>query len=277
MNRTWATILSSTLAVSLPVAAGCVVASESGCAWQPAGYKASKPAQSVHVAGAPLDVQTENGSITVRKTDGDQVVIAAHISAISQERLDATKVTAQRSDDGTLTVRVEWPGGKREMNEGASIEILTPGAKGLNLRSSNGAIVVSGMSGHAALKSSNGSITVTEHAGHVVADTSNGSINLSEVASAHADTSNGAVTIRLAADAAGPIDADTSNGSIVLEVGDAFDASLDAKTSNAGVKCTATGATAVASGRNHGAFKFGNGTHKCRLDSSNGSITIRSR
>lgn len=277
MNRTWAAILSGALAVSLPVAAGCVMAVEGGCAWQPASFKASKPAQVAYVADAPLDVQTENGSITVRKTEETQVVITAHINAISQERLDATKVTSQRNDDGTLVVRVEWPGGKREMNEGASIEVLTPGAKGLKLRTSNGAIKSSGMSGDAAFNTSNGSITVTEHAGHVLADTSNGAIHLTDVPSAKADTSNGSITIRLNADAAGPVDADTSNGSITLEVGEAFDASIDAKTSNASVKCTAAGASAIATGSNHGAFKFGAGAHKCRLDSSNGSITIRSR
>lgn len=271
--------LTGCLAFLVPVA-GCVVSGTvAGCGvlYQPANSKATKSAAVTHVAAAPVDVMTENGAITITKSEGAEVTITANIRATTQERADAVTVTSERSPDGTLVVRVNWPGGKRLGSEGAAIDISMPEAGGVTLRTSNGAITMSGMTGAANLHSSNGAIKVHGHSGHVDADTSNGKIELLDVRSAKADTSNGAVNVRLLADSAGPVDIDTSNGGVTLEVGTAFDATLTAKTSNGKASCTAAGATVVSSGRGSGVFKFGTGEKTGTIHSSNGGITIKSR
>ena len=64
-----------------------------------------------HVSESPVEVQTANGSVSVEKSDLDDVEIVAQLKATSADRLAATKIVAQRSEDDALDVHVDWAGG----------------------------------------------------------------------------------------------------------------------------------------------------------------------
>src|SRR4029079_18362394 len=126
-------------------------------------------------------------------------------------RLADTKIIAERVD-GKLTVDVSWPGGSKHNSEGCSFDIILSDDKGIEARTSNGAITLSGLSGDALARSSNGAIKLMNHDGPADVSTSNGRIELQDVAGAGtASTSNGEISIT---GARGSVRARSSNGAI---------------------------------------------------------------
>jgi DUF4097 and DUF4098 domain-containing protein YvlB len=222
-----------------------------------ADFKATKTITLAHAAGKPIDVQTENGSVEVRQ-GGTEVSVTASLRATTQARLDEMAVTLERTEDGTLRVVPVWPQGGRTGNEGCSIVLTLPDMSGATIGTTNGSISVDGPAGAVRARSANGKIT------------------LAGVRSVDAETSNGSITIALAADATGPVRADTSNGQVSLALGKAFVGQLTASTSNGSISDKSGLATRTQKIRStRGIFDFGGvSLPASSLETSNGSITI---
>lgn len=248
-----------------------------GCVNVVARSTATTSAEAAFEQAGPLTVTTENGYITVRRALGETVTVVGHVVAQTQARADATTLVLTRGEGGSLGVTVSWPEGGRQRSEGCSIEVLIPAATTMTLVTSNGALTVTGMSGEATLRTSNGAITVADFDGRVSATTSNGAIVLQNIPGATANTSNGRITVALADGASGPVSLRTSNGAIELSVGSGFDATVTASTSNGRVSVVGKDITTVASGKNSGTYKFGEGTQASTAKTSNGSVTITRR
>lgn len=231
-----------------------------------------------YLPGAALHVTSENGSISVQESDRINVGIIAQIRAQTPQRLEATLVTAEEAVDGSLSVFVVWPEGRRKNREGCSFEIQIPGANGVDLQTSNGRLEAVGLGGKAELRTSNGAIRVERHRGTIQAQTSNGKIEItgaSENVTAH--TSNGSVHVGLQPDATGPIDVKTSNGRIELEVGPSFSGSLQLQTSNGSIDANDVAqAEIVSATRRQVRLAFQEGQPPSTATTSNGSIRVRS-
>lgn len=247
---------------------------------------------------APIEVRTVNGKVSiVADPSASDVLISAELKAQTIERLALTSVVAARDPNGTLRIGVAWPDGRALRGEGCDFQITVHDAAGVDIKTSNGAILIDGLAGPALLRSSNGRIEALRHAGPVDADTSNGAVRVVDPAgevraessngsitvlnarsSVHADTSNGRVTIELAGECTGPVFADTSNGRINLTVGRAFAGLLSMKTSNAGVTINGLdahpGARLVSTRKNAAELRFGDSQAPSTCTSSNGSITL---
>lgn len=230
-----------------------------------------------HVAGSGLKVTTRNGHISVKKSTGPDVQIIATLRMVSDERLHNTTISANRDGSGVLVIAATPPDGNWQSNEGCGFDVALPEAKGVTLKSSNGAVEISGLSGSAELESSNGSVTVSSHDGPVHAETSNGRIEVSAATgSVKCSTSNGSVHVVL--NGPGPVNIDTSNGAITLAVGKAFVGSINARTSNGSIS-TPSAAPGYPSlvvqreGKNHAKVTLGSGPAS-ELETSNGSVTI---
>ena len=283
-------VIAGTLTLGL---ASCVVVG--GCEW--AGvtlvHRQITPMTVSHVAGKAIDVETQNGAISVAKSGASDVVVRATIHATDEARANATSVKAERDADGTLVVRVLWPDGKRLNSEGCDIEIETPDAGGVKLRSSNGRLTLKGLSGKADLESSNGRIEVRGHAGDVLARTSNGAfegkdiagsltmktsngrVNAENVAgSVDARSSNGAIEVRLAPSSAGPVTLQSSNGRITLKVGPSFAGALRCTTSNGGISATLPAGVKEAGSKRDKTYDFGGGGAASTISTSNGAIEV---
>lgn len=267
-----------------------------GCStWSPL-VKETRVLRAEHFDVMAIDVKTRNGKITVERADVPDVQITATLKALSEQRLQGARIVADHDDRGVLMVRVEWPDGKRLSREGCSFEILTPGAYGVSLDSSNGALTIRGLEGEAVLDTSNGAVRVADHVGDVRADSSNGAITLERIDGAvyadtsngrirvigvtgpvEVDTSNGAVTIELAEHSRGPIFADTSNGAVSLVVHETFEGELVLDTNNGRISIDAPSTVKhISSRRNHAVLRFSETGPKSVVSTSNGSITVRS-
>jgi DUF4097 and DUF4098 domain-containing protein YvlB len=262
-----------------------------GCVgWQPL----DTGTQSVTGASSPsgvLNIETSNGTVEVRRAEVSSIEVDATIRAAGKERLERTRVVVEPGNDGGARVFVQWPDGGRIGNEGCSLMVRTPGAGGVDVRTSNGRVVASGLSGPASIRTSNATVQVGPHIGPVRVDTSNGRIDAEHITgdvvlnssngrietvdvggAVRADTSNGSIVVRLSASGNGPVDLSTSNGSVRVEVGPAFAGVVDASTSNGAV--TINGATDVSGSRTHVRGQYGAGECKSVVRTSNGSVEV---
>ena len=260
-------------------------------------YKETRALTVPHVAGSALDIGSVNGKLEAIATDRADVSIEVTLKSPSLERLSAARVVTHRAADDTLHISVEWPGGKRQNNEGASISINVPDANDVRARSSNGSITIAGLSGHADLKTTNGSVRVDTHDGSVYASTSNGklyaeqvsgevemyssngSISISEAfGPIRAESSNGSAVITTMPGNVGPIRVRTSNGSITLNLGDGLEGILKCDTSNGKVTVTElNGAKLIESSNRSVQMQFGDSEEISAVRTSNGSVRVQGR
>lgn len=256
---------------------------------------------------SPLEIRTHNGSVEIRAGESQDLIIEATIRAAGMDRLQATRVAAHCLEGGGTRVVVEWPGDHRIANEGCSMVIQAPSDRlsGTRVQTSNGRIVVIGLTGPLFADTSNGSIRITDHDGPVEAETSNGRIQIDRVrgsirldtsngaiaaeevdGAVVADTSNGAITLRLAAGCSEPFNLSTSNGSVSVRLGPAFAGVVDASTSNRPV--TVIGASMLegtdrrvkavfqpTAAGSEGVVAAGAGSSRSTIRTSNGQIDLR--
>lgn len=231
-----------------------------------------------HVSGSGLKVITRNGHITATRSAGADVQIIATLRMVNDERLRETTISANRDGSGVLVIAAMPPGGEWKSSEGCSFDVTLPDANGVNLKSSNGKIETSGLSGAAEAESSNGSLVISSHNGPIHAETSNGHIDITAATgSVNCSTSNGAVKVSLKGP--GPVRIDTNNGAITLQVGKAFAGSINIKTSNGSISTPSAAPgfpslTVQREGKNRAKVSLGTGPAS-ELDTSNGSVTVR--
>jgi hypothetical protein len=253
------------------------IAVAGGCNHAAPLHKGQKTVTAAHVAGAPLHVETGNGSITIIKSDRPDVEIVGDISATSEERLAAAKIVATRGDHNTLDVRCEWPDGGPTAGEGCSFQIQIPDAVGVTLVTENGNVQSSDLAGPAKLQTSNGNVTASRQAGPIDAETGNGTVSVSDAAGAvKAATSNGSISIALAPTSAGPIEASGANAMIDLAVGPSFAGTLSLAVTNGIVKVDPSIKAKVLNGDPHDTqLEFGPGGEKSSATTVNGAVRVR--
>lgn len=206
-----------------------------GCGVSSPRFTRDQTVAVAHVSGSALEVVNANGSVTAERHPRADVRIEARLHSDKAARLEGAKLMAERLNDG-LRIWVEWPDGQRRPREGADLRIYLPDSRGVNIRSSNGALRVVGLHGEAELATSNGPITVQGHDGSVACETSNGPVRLEEITGpVSLRTSNASVSVALANWNPGPVTAHASNGSITMRAGTAFAGTLRMKTSNGSV------------------------------------------
>ncbi len=257
--------------------------------------KGTRKLQVPYSPAKPLLVETVNGGVSITRKEGKQILIEARIAAQTRERLDRFRIRAERRKDGTLEISPLWPGGKRLSRESCSFEIQLPGARNVQVRTSNGRIFLEGMAGEARLQTSNGRIHVQGQKGPVWAKTSNGPIILEEIQGevtarssngslqvtgvtgpVKARTSNGRAVLLLSASNPGPFDLTTSNGSMEIQVSPSFSGIVDLETSNGRIEIEGKPQVRILeSGKTHFRFALGEGKTLSKAATSNGRITFR--
>jgi len=249
-------------------------------------FKAEATRSSSVADGKSLFVSTDNGRVELIK---DPVAAELRIEAKlrctgatqaeADERLAKSRLVAVRDDAGCVRVSVEFP--ERSglawswPDDAASITVRAADLSGIEVVTSNGAIVSSGFSGQATLVTSNGRISVDGHNGPVTARSSNGAIVVSGVRSLSARTSNGRIEAALAEGSAGDVDLDSSNGAVSLVLPASWKGVVTAETSNGSVDLKGgmvrkhDGSKSMTVGDAAGA------TARATIETSNGRVQVR--
>jgi len=206
----------NTLARVIPAAANFLLLS--GCVWvggdwgDGEGYKEDFHQTFSLPPGGVVSVENSNGSIEVIGWDQNTVEVDGTKYAATQDLLDSLRVEMNGSPM-SVRVRTIQPNEIRHGNVGVRYSIRVPKKVLLErITSSNGGIQVENVDGNANLRSSNGPIWVSKLTGDLEAGTSNGRIEVRDLnGNANLYTSNGTID----ADAEhGAFEARTSNGRI---------------------------------------------------------------
>lgn len=182
-------------------------------------------------AGARLDVQNQNGSITIVLGDGDSVVVhAVKHTNYGKSEFDKVQIEVTKGDPFTVVTNVV----REPARVSVDYEIRVPRSMLVRTaKTTNGSIKVTGVRGTMDLHTSNGSVTAENIDGAVSTATTNGSITLRKVAAiTGATTTNGNVECEVAALDGTTVDVHTTNGSLNLWVAPDLPATLEASTTN---------------------------------------------
>jgi DUF4097 and DUF4098 domain-containing protein YvlB len=220
-------------------------------------YRDGRNRHVAYTSPTPLEIINANGAVRALHEDRADIAIEAELFGNDEQRLSFANLRADRQGDGTLRVWIEWPGGRSLDNEGASINVYLPDSDGVRIRTSNGSITTSGLSGVSELRSSNGAVHVEDHRGSVDIKTSNGSTRVEHAhgpikietsngrvivtearAGVEAESTNGSMYVSTSHDNDQPVRVRTSNGRIELDLGEAFMGRLKIKTTNGTIRLT---------------------------------------
>jgi hypothetical protein len=244
--------------------------------------------------GASMLVRA-SGPVSVLEGDLETMLVRSQVSALTEERLGATRVSVALDGAGRLVIEAEWPDGRKD-GEVASFEVRVPrGARHLEV-STIGAVTLSGMHTDSVITTQNGAVTVADHHAGVHASTTNAQMSFERVdgvikaettnaivlvrearGPVSVQTSRAAIDIRMATDAVGPVRATTELGAIALRIGPAFAGTLTMRTSDAPIAVEMkSGAGEVLSRKiDETVIRFGNDSTPSSLVTSGGTIELR--
>ena len=238
--------------------------------------------------GGKLLVDGINGRVTVsRDPTLSKLEVTAEFhcggatQAESNERVKRTRLIAERTADGGICVRTEFPalqsGAAHSPSDSANLDIRAARLDGIEIATTNGRIKVEGFAGQLKARTSNGGIRINGHSGPVLLQTSNGAIDARNIGTpAELETSNGTVEASLASGQDGPVSVRTSNGGVRLELPVSWSGHVEAETSNGRVNLEGGGRSKnIDVEKAHGTMDIdGPGKSKASILSSNGNVRV---
>ena len=228
-----------------------------------------------------IDAQTANGRVTLEGSDRDGVTVRAWKEirgrrAVAAEFAQKVEVYAEQIGD-ELRIFTEHPPPPKGVNLAVRYAIETPREVDVNLRTVNGKIEVSGISGSIDATTVNDVIKLEGDTGPIRARTTNGSIR-AEIGSltndAEFSTTNGLIEVEVHRCVA-PVSVLTTNGSINLTLPADFAGQLDAEARRGRVHSDFP-VPVVSKVKNRLKGEIGEGGEAVvKLRSSNGSIRLK--
>ncbi|MBL7153595.1 MAG: DUF4097 family beta strand repeat protein [Phycisphaerae bacterium] len=233
--------------------------------------------------GSAFGAETYNGAIAVTGAEVADCNLTATIvaRALTAEEAQALaeKVKVKLvASDGKLETKIARPPKMRNQSVSVSLDVRIPSEADLHLKTHNGAVKISKITGNVDGTTYNGAVTVTEITGQIKLTSHNGKITCKEVSGeAYAKTYNGAVAVSYSKTAASPsnISLTTHNGSIDLTTPPDLSARIAASTHNGSIKSDLPITVSGEIGKTRVSGTIGTGEGKVELETHNGSIRIR--
>jgi len=177
-------------------------------------------------ASAPTVELVATGAVTVRGIDGDDGVVVDRIGSGWPFRPSYSV----REGTNRLVVEFTCPGIQIwSLRCNSELDVTVPSGTNVIVRTTNGAVVASGIAGDAELRTTNGRVDATDIGGRLDARSTNGAIDVHYVGGdVEARTTNGAATV---SGVAGNVDARTTNGRVTVR-GDGEPVRLSISTTN---------------------------------------------
>ena len=179
-------------------------------------------------AGDLLELDNTNGNVYIEAWDRQEIHILAtkKVKAGSSAKAEAAMQDLQievEPSSGRIRIDTLFPRNKDQwFSSGSSsvrYEIKIPASADLDVRTVNGNVKISNISGDLQVGTTNGNVAVSESGGRLSARTTNGSINaeLSDITMGEDmvfRTTNGGITLSIPATTQAHLTARTTNGSI---------------------------------------------------------------
>ncbi|WP_135828069.1 DUF4097 domain-containing protein [Halorussus halobius] len=222
-------------------------------------------------------VDGQNGDVTVRPADGEQV----RVETVTQSGsvfgdLDDVSVDVA-TDGGELRVETRQTGDGSFFGGVPSVDVTVDLPIDVDLgelRTENGSVDVRGVATDATLVSENGSTTARNVDGFVAAETENGSATVRGVSGVDGvATENGSVEVDVS-DVRGETVVESENGSVTAAVSPDLDADVVALTDNGSVEVDLPGLESSVRSDTRVEGQLGDGGPELRFVTENGGVTV---
>lgn len=218
-------------------------------------------------AGATLEIENGNGTVTVRPGSGPDIeIVATRIAKAGSDeaakKLLADTAIEERASASSVRIssrvrRMDWGGTQYQVN----YEVRAPAGVALNISATNGTVDVADWEGRVEMSATNGTLEGRGLSGAVEASTTNGRINVAldalDAGGVSLETTNGRVVLEVPRDAKARLEARVTNGAI-----DVDGLSVDASPSNTRRRYEAT---------------LNGGGAPITIETTNGAISVRGR
>jgi hypothetical protein len=200
-----------------------------------------------------------NGGIRVHAWDGNGIRLRARVEARarSAERAEALVSDVAIVTDGTI--RADGPRTGRREWWSVSYELFVPRRTDLELRSTNGGLLVEGVRGRMGLETVNGGLSLDDVGGDVRGHTTNGGVD---------------VTLSGAGWDGEGLDIRTTNGGVTLAIPEGYAARLETSTVNGGLQADFPVTLQGRMGRDV-TLELGSGGRTLRARTTNGGVRLR--
>ncbi len=220
--------------------------------------------QTLAATGGTLDVDgARNGGISIRGWERNEILVRSRIQTQADTQAEADNLASQ--------VRVVTAGGRihaegPEQRDGnshwsVSYEIFTPRQSNLSLRTQNGGISISDVSGRISFEAQNGGVALKRIGGNVTGETVNGGLAV-ELSGSNWEGEG--------------MNVKTTNGGLALIVPENYSAHLEAGTVNGGF-IVSPAIAEVARGTKRLSLNLGAGGPNLRIYTTNGGVSINRR
>jgi DUF4097 and DUF4098 domain-containing protein YvlB len=255
-----------------------------GCDWIPIAKYTKQVNLTVPAGQAELfTAKTHNGKITIKGSETTDCNLTATIIVRAYTEENAKKIAEQVkidlvSEGNSINVKIEKPEDSIFTQISVNLEANLPQIMNLSLKTHNGSIHCSSITGWLRAESHNGNIIVADASGDTDLSTHNGNIDYKGIsADLKFNTNNGNIDIQCKGQSAKPceITAKTNNGNIDFAAPEKFSASVDASTHNGSVR---TDLPLTLTGKNNKKTikgVIGDDRDKLHLKTHNGSIKIK--
>jgi DUF4097 and DUF4098 domain-containing protein YvlB len=217
--------------------------------------------------GGSVEIRNTNGEIRVEPTDGNTVdVVAVRVARAGTDedarnalkRMEITETIAPNRV--ALDSTKGWTGLDIHTSKHVEYVVRVPKWAHVTLESTNGELLVSGMTGTVRLETTNGEIRATALEGSV-----------------RAETTNGDVTLDLAKLGDDGVTCVTTNGEVDVRLPASAKASLEIQTNNGDIETHGLAVTVSEKDRKDLRATIGGGGPKIKVETTNGDITVRGR
>ncbi|MBU2596780.1 MAG: DUF4097 domain-containing protein [Planctomycetes bacterium] len=226
--------------------------------------------------------KTHNGKIIIKGSQTTDCSLTAIITAKAYTQQAAQKIAEQVKielvpEGNSINVMIEKPSIPKFASVSVSLDANLPAGMNLSLKTHNGKIKSSNITGAIEAETHNGKIIVTGAAGGADLSTHNGKIKYTgTLADLKLETHNGSIDITCIAQSSTPCDISgkTHNGSISFAAPENFSAAVDLAKHNGSIQVDLP-VTVTEKGKKKLKGTIGDGRDKLCLKTHNGSIKIK--
>ena len=272
------------LGVMLIAGTGCIYISGHGY-WSSPQEKFERVVALSHPmeAGGEFGAQTHNGHIIIEGSAAESCAVKATIAGRSREAEDAQRLAEETevqlvSSGDKLTVKIDKPKLKGNESIVVDLDVSLPEQADLDVKTYNGEIIITNISGSIEGVTHNGNVKVTKVSGEIDMETYNGAFTCEEISgNLELDTHNGRVLARYAegAPAVCEVKLVSYNGDVDLQAPKNFSATVTVKTYNGTIRTDLPLTVTGDFGKRSLSGTIGEGEGNLHLETHNGSIKIR--
>jgi hypothetical protein len=263
-------VLIALLLVSALVLPGCITISDGNVG---VGITDTYDATFPVTAGARLDVQNRNGSISIVAADGDSIIVhAVKTTNYGKSEFDKIRIDVTQGDPFTIATTVL----REPARVSVSYELRVPRSMLMRrIATTNGSVHATGVRGTMELHTSNGSVSAEDIDGSVSAATTNGNVAIRRATSvAGATTTNGTVECEVAALDGMLVNVHTTNGNATVWVAPDLSATLDASTTNGNLTVEEISLNNATTSKHHIRGDLGTPKGVLSVRTTNGNCTV---